>query len=80
MVRQPVIRFGNKFNLNFRNDHFNSLYACGEFCRLLMIFAKSGLAGYKQFDTLIMFLKDIYEKVNFEKKSADDKEIISQHA
>ena len=35
------------------------------------------------FDTLIMFLKDIFEKVNFEKKSADDNKnmkTITQHA
>ena len=30
-------------------------------------------SGSKRFDTLIVFLKQFFEKVNFEKKSADDK-------
>ena len=40
----------------------------------------------KQFDTLIVFLKEFYEKVNFEKShsAADDKtsqnELITHHA
>ena len=29
-------------------------------------------SGSKQFDTLIVFLKESYEKTNSEKKSADD--------
>ena len=30
-------------------------------------------SGPKLFDTLMVFLKGIFEKVDFEKKSADDK-------
>ena len=30
-------------------------------------------SGSKQFDTLMVSLKEFFEKVNFEKKSADDK-------
>ena len=72
MVRQDVIRFRNKIIMNFRNGHFNSLYACGEFCSLLMIFANKldldqAWSGSKQFTTLIVFLKDVYDNVNFEK-------------
>ena len=31
------------------------------------------ISGSKQFDTLIVFLKEIFENNNFKKKSADDK-------
>ena len=39
-------------------------------------------SGSKLFDILIVFLKDFFQKVNFEKKTADDKKAgkITQHA
>ena len=43
----------------------NSLPASNKVCRLLLTFAKQ--FGSKLFDTLIVFLKDFYEKVHFEK-------------
>ena len=46
--------------------------ASSEFCQQIT-FAKSFDSGSKLFDTLKVFLKDGFEKVHFEKKSADDK-------
>ena len=41
----------------------------------------SGLSWSKQFDTLMVFLNDFFEKVNFKKNSDDIKACkISQHA
>ena len=36
-------------------------------------------SGFKQFDSLIEFLKEFFGKVNFEKKSAYDKKIIKNY-
>ena len=45
-------------------------------CRMLITFASSldpkRRLGFKLFDTLIVFMKEFFEKVDFEKKSADD--------
>ena len=58
-------------------DHYFAFQCC-----LLKTFANSldsdqagrFLSGSKLFDTLIVFLKDIFEKLNFEeKKSADNR-------
>ena len=59
-----------------------SLLNSGDFCGLLVTFANSlddqdrhsvgNDQGLNHFDTLIVFLKEIFEKVNFEKKSRDD--------
>ena len=56
----------------------NALSAYGEFCCLLIIFAEIGprsrptecwsCSGTKLFDTLMVFLKEFFEKVNFAKK------------
>ena len=42
----------------------------------------SAWSGSKLFDTLMVFLKDVFEKVNFNKKSTEDKKAckITQHA
>ena len=56
----------------------NSFFASGDFCRLLITYANSldpdqdRQNGSKPFDTLIVFLNDLFQKVNFEKKTADD--------
>ena len=52
---------------------FNSYLASADFCHLLITFANSLEPDQdwhydpKWFDTLIVFLKDCFEKVNFEK-------------
>ena len=62
---------------------YNSFLARGDFCRLLLNFANSLDPDQdqrnvgpdldpNQFDTLTVFLKESFEKVNLEKKSADD--------
>ena len=51
----------------------NSFFASGDFCHLLIIFARSGLiecqswSGSKLFDSLISFQKEFLEKLNFER-------------
>ena len=47
----------------------NSFNACGDFCRLLIAFANSLDPDQDRlFDTLIVFLKEFFEKkINFEK-------------
>ena len=47
---------------------FNSYHARGDFCCLLITFSNSyAPSGSKPFDTLILFLKEFFEKVDFEK-------------
>ena len=62
----------------------NSFLASGELCHFLITFTnKLDLqVGSEPFGTLIMFLKDFLEKVNFKKKSADNNESMkfTQHA
>ena len=69
----------------------NSFLASGDFSHLLINFANSldpdqdrprtgptesrSWSGSKLFDTLIVFLKEFFEKDHFEKKSADDKSL-----
>ena len=65
---------------------FNSFFASGDFWRLLIAFANSigsrsgptehqSWYGSKQFDTLIVFLKEIFEKIiNFEKVNRQQKQ------
>ena len=36
-------------------------------------------SGFKLLDTLMLFLKELFEKVNFEKKSADGKQIMKNY-
>ena len=60
---------------------FNSFHAITDFCHLLIYFANSldpdqdrpNGSGSKPFDTLIELLKEFFEKVNFEKNSADNR-------
>ena len=56
------------------SKQLKSLLASGYFYRLLISFANTWASwnGAKPFDTLIEFLKDYYEKFNFEKKSKDE--------
>ena len=56
----------------------NSFSASGHFCRLLITFSNSldpdhARSGSKLFDTLMIFLKDCFEKVNILKKIQGDK-------
>ena len=54
-----------------------SLSLSFNFCPLLLTFANSLDPDQDQhFDTLKVFLEDLIEKVNFEKKSADDINLI----
>ena len=61
--------------VNYSDFISNSFLASGNFCRLLTTFADSldpyqecrSWSGSKLFDTLILFLKEFFEKVNFEK-------------
>ena len=51
---------------------FSSFLTSSDFCHLLITFANSldpgqSRYGSKPFDTLIVYLKDCFEKVNFEK-------------
>ena len=71
-----------------------SLPASGEFCRLLLIFANpfyhrsdpTERPGSKLLDTLTLFLKDVFEKVNFGKSQQvtktckDDAELVGQNS
>ena len=58
----------------------HSFPVSGDFCHLLINLANSldtdqtwRVVGPNLFDTLIVFLKEFFEKVNFEKKSDDKK-------
>ena len=56
---------------------FNSFLASSNFCCLLITFAvwtqiRTVGSGSKPFDTLIVFLKEFFENVNFEKRSSDN--------
>ena len=56
---------------------FNSLPASSDFCCLLLTFAKT--RPDKTFDTLIVFLYELFEKANFEKKSTYDNESMKNY-
>ena len=67
-----------------------TLHASGEFCHLLLIFANSLDPDQAQQNvgpdldpnclTLIAFLKEIFEKANFKKKSEEDKNTMKNYA
>ena len=58
---------------------FNSFLASGDFCRLLKTFANS--LDPDLFDTLIVFMKEFFGKVNFEKSQQTTKKMKNtQHA
>ena len=61
--------------LSSQSGCLNSFLASGNFLlsadNLCKQFGPKSVS--KLFDTLIVFLKELFEKVNFEKKSADDK-------
>ena len=59
----------------------NSFLASGDFCHLLIILQtvwtqirtnRTSCSESEPLDTMIVFLKGVFENVNFEKKSADD--------
>ena len=71
-----ILKFGTIHNLRL-----NSFPASGNFYCLLITFGNSldpdqkcwAWSGSKLFDTLMVFLKDFYKKVNFKKKSPHNK-------
>ena len=60
----PLYHLETDLTVTFPEQMFNSFLASGDFCCLLTPFASSlQRSAFNQFDTLIVFLKELFEEV-----------------
>ena len=68
---------GNSVSGHPQHRWGDSLTACCTERYEIVVCSDQVQSGYKLFDTLMVFLKDFFKKVNFEKKSAGQKNMPS---